>query len=320
MAIEAQVNAMSDQIRPALFLVPKPKRSGRSSAGSMLVELKRWLLPGRPAPQNRWVDWVRELAERYGHGPDRRDAAGLVLIRPLRQLRSLRERCFFRTERFFPRINLSVQAVLRASGPTVLVRNGFRGVGPVDHRSQRMELRTPIEPRALGSEAKATSLRMEQWSAGVEFEHLSPVESISPLERVFRRRENAATLMRAKGTSRHVSRLEEIVMRLERQSRRIESSFAASVMTTTLSAKSDVLSARKTTSQARETAEQASRFTGPDAFLRQEGIRDERSEPNQRTHVEAALGPMNVDQITDHVIRQLDRRVVAARERMGKVF
>lgn len=309
------MKAMSDQIRPALFLAPKTKRSGRSSAGSMLDELKRWLLPGRPAPQNRWVDWVRDLAERYGHGPDRRDAAGLVLIRPLRQLRSLRERCFFRTERFFPRINLGV---LRAGGPTVLVRNDFRGVGPVDYRSQRMELRTPIERRALGSEAKATSLRMEQWSAGVEFEHLSPVET--PLERVFRRRENAATLMRAKGTSRHVSRLEEIVMRLERQSRRIESSFAASVMTTTLSAKSDVLSARKTTSQARETAEQASRFTGPDALLRQEGIRDERLEPNQRTHVEAGLGRMNVDQITDHVIRQLDRKVVAARERMGKVF
>jgi hypothetical protein len=219
----------------------------------------------------------------------------------------VRERWLVRTQRFFPSINLSVQ--------TIVFGRQTRGVELVDRRQPAIN-----GPRVAGTEAKTTKFRMGQSSGRAELAQLSPLESLSPLERVFRRREQTATLLQARGTSGQGSELEEIVGRLERQSQRIDWAFADSTMPATFSVKPDQRSGRKTASHARETAEQAFPFVEHDAFSRQDRGRDEPSGLNQRTNADRTLEPMIIDQITDHVIRQLDSKVVAARERMGRSF
>ena len=271
----------------------------------------------RSLPQTRWIDWVRALAARWGRGSARNDRLALTLLRPLTVARELRQRWLVKSQRFYPKINLSVQVFLRATGPTVTARGTSRDGVVVDRRFQatdqlyvvtgneRFDSRERGIRPALASSAESLASRAAEHEPGMP----GRIEVMSPLERVLARSESLIETREAAGTVR----VETILRRLTVRSERIESRFSTSAMPATrfVSAQS------KIPSFAGERAEAPARFPRVDALSQQHLDREPGSAQDRRLGVESAI---NIEQITDRVIRQLDRRVVAARERMGKTF
>ncbi|MFY9608518.1 MAG: hypothetical protein WAU45_07875 [Blastocatellia bacterium] len=274
---------------------PRAKPAARVFTGPSTVTggLARFL------PGTRWVEWVRALAGTWGRGFKRSDRLAMVLMRPLTVTRHLRERWLVKSERFHPRINLSVQAILRASGPTVFVRGSSRDIVLADRRARTA---APVESRI-----EASGYRAADRVPG----SIVRIDSASPLERIFTRSESPVE----KRETHSSARVEAIIERLTRQPQRIESKVLTSAMTTTRSVNAYSVTQAKALNA--DSAEAQARIPGVDVFSQPRMDRDPGFEQSRWQRSEPGI---SIERITDQVIRQLDRRVVAARERMGRTF
>ncbi|PYP89325.1 MAG: hypothetical protein DMF61_03670 [Blastocatellia bacterium AA13] len=284
-----------------------------TSPTSMLSELMRWLPSNRAAARNRWADWADSFSNKYGRSVSRLTAPGFILAKSLGQVSSMRERWFVRSEKFFPTINLSVNAILRMTDPGVFGRSRRPG------SAARVLQDRYIDPRSdrasHGEQAAAASMLTAALS---NIDGTKPTAALSSIERIFRRIEGPATVLRLSEASLPSSELHQVQQRLVQQARRVESMMDA-ISPALASIESAPVVSKKRAGVEQKLANDAPQVAGDDGIPLRRSIKDSEVTGNQWRQ-ERASEQVNIDQITEQVIRQLDRKVIAARERMGRTF
>lgn len=283
-------------------------------------ELGRWLLrPRWRTMGQRWTLWARTLSERHGRVAERYEAPELALVRRLPLMQVVQQRWLVSLQRFFPRINLAIHPILRQliwREQTLLSSNmKTTETKSVELRrlTTRQFMRLPIFlwPEAI-PDAASRQMRGEtpQLRAPLQvvFQRLFHIDEESfktrypgrhslPLsfQRFFPSDESVFLTRLQSTTQENVGTLVE---RIVRQSRRVEER---------------ITEAATVVMRRPPVVDQAPATTA-----------------NQQTFVATPIGPswqqyagpspgINIEHITDQVMRQLDRRVIAARERLGKV-
>jgi hypothetical protein len=280
----------------------------------MLDELSRRLPKSHVVAGSRWAAWSNHVAERYASSVGLINGLERVLLRALRPARTLRDRWLMKTERFFPSITLSVYAVLRALSPMGIGDRLSRDLALLDRWHSMRDQLVQLESDRL-NDSTTPAIKRLYTTSRTEFE--SSLRAVSPIEQIVRR-DLVAELLVSKRSAVLAGLNEELRQRLVTQSLRLESSLArpgtathrpidapSLVVARQVSASSDRIS--QASAQALEGTLPGFGFEGP---------------MEQRAWSQAERSPVaaSIDQIADQVIRQIDRKVVAARERMGRTF
>ena len=266
-------------------------------------------MPGET--HNRWSNWARAIASRHLRFTQRRDSLDLVLLRLRSPLRIIRERSMFTTRIVRPSLYLTISTFLpqRRKGAKA-ERTLLSAFVPLREKTSSPTLR-------LVSQAQK-EVRSERTIRDLRFERQTETERLrKPLTFVFER-------VNTSKTSAHSNRLEvlvhqharSIVERVTRQSRRNETMHIGGGDTLITRHMSSSSYTEVTQPRVLKTVTMPTRV-----------IEKTTHEPTVTTVVETAawlqdkvpVAGLNIDQITDQVVKQLDRRVVAARERMGRV-
>lgn len=278
-----------------------------NASGRMARELARRNRFARQTVASRWASWARALAGRHTLFASWPRASKMVYIQAGGPVE-------FHTHStrlslgVYPRINLAIQPILREliSRPAKRLRGngGMAAAGPspgplvlLRQMNARERLRDLNGPGAASSLERRDTTSI--FSSEVD-------RTISPrgLSLVFRRLARPDELARASGGADAVHRsAEQIALRVIEQSRRIEQRAPAV----------SAVVAR----QARQASPQS-----PQAAITTAGAADTAPAvkgtqfgqwPGQPSELPDAV----VEQLTERVIRQIDRRVIAHRERMG---
>jgi hypothetical protein len=277
----------------------------------MLRELERrrfclrWQIENQP-----WFAWARSLSERHGRLTERRGALDLVLARlPLPKL--FHESWLLSSQRFYPQINLTIHPILRQA-----VWNRETALLP--------DSRTTVAKFV----ASYSSIIRQFWNQMAFLRHVaipddnshqtfndassSTVEKEklllqSPLQLVFQRLFHT-------GESVHLQNKEIIQLQRSQITTETNNNRTLFERIARLSERIEERAAETTTLviQRRPAIEMAPRMTpNPRIFGK------EVEQPGQQNAASAAA--IDISQITDQVVRQIDRRVVATRERLGKI-
>ena len=260
---------------------------------------RRSIPPGR----GRWAEWARALSERHGRVAARRELPDLILVRRPRPLRLLRQHWLTVSRWFRPQLNLTIQTLLRREGSReqsrvlpFVAREDSQAAPPPGAYSPApgVALGPPVFLRLRSALERLSRERAPEGRASAVFER-GGVPAPTPLQMVFRRAADPpargpATAL-ADGTH-------ALLQRIVEQSRRIEERAPAGLVLRRQEA------------------------TAPQSFA---GTVAEHTPPPPQHAGQWAASPAppqgvaDMEQITEQVMRQLDRRVVAARERMGRV-
>ena len=272
---------------------------------------------------NRWSRWARSIARQHPRLAQRRESLALIVLRLRRPLKIIRRRFAF-TKIIQPRLQLAINASVKL---VHFRREQHIYGGPVNVRSLSLtEQRVFSSPRVVSTSAEPRRQeRREEARRQTEVTEADQRSSSvfvppsrvlkSPLTLVFERLETNRE-------STHSNRVEvlihqqvrSVVERVTQQSRRTEKMVIGT----------NTLIERLMTSSS-VTAIQPPRVlkTAPVTTR----VIEKAAQPPQVTTVvetaswlqdQAPVAGLNIEQITDQVVRQLDRRVVAAKERMGR--
>lgn len=236
----------------------------------------------------RWTAWARSLAGRHGRRHERLDRLSLQLVRPRTLARAVQQRWFFSSRTVQPRIALAIQPVLRASF--------WRTPERVERITRTATTSSTIETRTTHRE------------------QVREVERYRQTERVFT--EQRPALLKVFERLRESRGLTGGLV--GRQERAAE----ATALARTLAARAR----REEKALPGEPPARVLRPTEPVG-------REERRDPDPRRPEIPGWGaptsslhglmpipappPINVESLTDQVMRQIDRRVGAWRERTG---
>lgn len=281
----------------------------------MLRELYRWLPASHVVAGSRWTEWSNHVAERYSLFGGLMNGLERVLLRALRPARTLRDRWLVKTERFFPSISLSVHALLRPVNPTVIGDRKSRDLVLLDRWHSMRNRLVQLELEPLND---STTLAVERWSTPSHADFEGSSRAVFPIEQIVQRNRVAESLV-SKRSAVFLGLGEELVQRLVTQSLRFESSLAgpSTAPARPIDAPSLVV-ARQASGGSNHAFQAGAQAQGEATLpvLAFEGPMEQRSwSPAERSPVAASI-----EQIADQVIRQIDRKVVAARERMGRTF
>lgn len=257
------------------------------------------------------MDWARGIGKRHARAAERQSALTLILTRRLPLMQFISQRWSIWSHRFQPRLNLAIRPILRQiiRGEPLLPQ-----LPPLGHdRSGALATRSFVD-RFVFPQFDAGIERMFRERAS---ENAFDQEAVSrlpkedqgiarrkaletPLEMVFRRLSGTGELVRVNNALSSVeTRTVSLPSRVREQSRRVEE-------------RAD----RPATRVIRQPV-------APPVVAAEQVVGAFRSQPAVHTAPPGAkamsVPAINIEQITDHVVRQLDRRVVAARERMGKI-
>ncbi len=281
---------------------------------AMLREIERGQLPKRrDIPADRWRSWARSLVERYGRTTLRRGTLAFTLAERLRPIYLLSQRWERHTWRLGPQINLAIGAILREMGG--------KGTSILLARSAESEFgRMPSaadERMTAGERGGSTLAGHDRLQARpLAREHTRALGSSSPavslpLHDVFDRFNQRQTVLQVhQGLSAPASF--QLVRRVVDERQRVE---AKDHRATIVRRQRDGMSieAGRTTMAAQ---------VGMKASAPAEvGFDLSASTPTQRrTNPNAWPAPpaINIEQVTEQVLRQLDHRILAYRERRGK--
>lgn len=245
----------------------------------------------------RWTAWARALAGRNGRRHERLDQLSLQLARPRAQARAIQQRWFFSSRTVQPRIALAIQPVLRAEF----------------WRAQERVERTA---------RTATTTRTE----ATERERVREMERFSATERVFADRSTALFKVFERlrepgrvlgGQPARVERVAEapalarsLAARVRREEKPLPGGTPARVLRPVETAAAE-RAERQTPTPPAPWAAEARRADLP-------GWGSPAAVPGAFPGSSAgAVPPINVEALTDQVMRQIDRRVGAWRERTG---
>lgn len=278
----------------------------------MLRELYRWLPASPVIAGSRWTEWSNHVAERYSLFVGLTNGLERVLLRALRPARTLRDRWLVKIERFFPSLSLSVHAAQRALSPAVIGDRPSRELVLLDRWHSK---RDQLESERL-NDSKTPGVEHRSTPSRTEFE--VSLSALSPVEQIVQRHE-VAELLVSKPSAVFVGLGEELVQRLVTQSLRVESSLAGPSTATARAIDAPSLVVARQVSAGSDRVPRAGAQALGEATLPGlafEGPMEQRSwSPSERSPAAASI-----EQIAEQVIRQIDRKVVAARERMGRTF
>ena len=263
----------------------------------------RWL-PDEWKRARRWDHWASSLARRYVRSSARRDALRMELLHLLSASEVVRNRWFVQAKRFFPQLHLSIQPVLQSLNQTFLLKSSE----PVSSPDARFVSRYEAQDWLTNHSAASIAYELRR-APEASFRQLNE----SAVERIFNRTGYREMTQRYE-RSLVGSIARELSDRLTQQTSRTESRLI----------QTPAANARPTTEQL------------PMLVVRQpeekRPLKNEKSDQKTPSIFDGVPGAeilnrsdlqqqsINIDQITDQVIRQLDRKVIAARERRGRTF
>ena len=270
----------------------------------MLQELLRW----RKSPAfilriNRWTSWAARIVSRFSPIQMRGDFVGMKLREPAAPVLSSVDNRVSQVTLFFPRVTLSVApAPLLARQKTISIAPRLNlaiaqimsmWVAQNSALLREHSYRLETQPYALGH--KITSLREE--APEREYQAIETNQITTVFRRLFLDQSMTAIFRRQLVTVES----RETLDRVFRNIRTEDTTFAA--RTITLQKPASVV----TTTPAANTATARQAKAGYDS----NSTAGARSESHR---------PPNIDHLANEVIRQLDRKLLAHRERMGTVF
>lgn len=304
-------------------------------------QLSRWLLrPRQRTAGQRWAAWAHAVSERGRRVTERPGASGLVLAR-LPLVHRLQQRWFVSSQRFFPRITLAIHPILQ--------QTFWREQTPLSPDEEKKAMRS-------GDWQRLTTRRFSSWPALLWSTALPGATSRWTVEaaqrEIFDRRSNQAFVYGASQPQvplqlafRRLFGTDESILVQRSQGVMAASARAQMERPVRQSGRDDAMyqqhSSRETETSVRALVDRIVRQshrveervtesaavvmrrlpaveTAPAIPTNQH--RFDTMTTGQSWRQETTPPPaIDLDRIADHVARQLDRRVVALRERLGKV-
>lgn len=266
---------------------------------TMLPEALRWRPPSRSGtPGSRWAAWSRSLSDRHGRIAGHHRRLALTLARPLGLMLLHSQRWQHVAWTLSPRINLVLGPVLQPAGwrtfvlqPSAIGRVLVRRLGDGRLAGQSQP---DVRPVAPGQAAGFVSTARESLALGLPRE-----AGPSPVRRVFARLHVGETVAQA-SQSQIVRAGRAMVQRIVQEHQRIEMRITTRVV-------------------AREQRNVTSDFAPVEGQRPTAESRFGMSKGAHPVGQAMAASPIAIQQLTEQVVREIDRRLVAQRERMGKL-
>jgi hypothetical protein len=252
-----------------------------------------------------WISWAQSLMGKYQPMQQQPDSTEMTLVDPFMIIRLMRERWLFATREFKPQINFFITrnrnprlnpwhwssrvinlANVWSSDTDRSVSVSLAVGGPHPITAQYDQVRHGIDP----------ATRFESVSHFGAQQHLDLLKN-GLLER------NSGELIT--GNRRILEKCQALAQRLELQTRRVEERREEGPMLT--------IQRISATAERKAPSTRVS-VDEPLARAAMDG------HPSPLSSMQGQFGNLNnFDQLTDRVIRELDRRVVATRERLGRI-
>ncbi len=272
-------------------------------------------------PLNRWMAWAGALVDRHGRLVSRRDPFEFVLLR-LQPVVITHQNRFVSSRQMGSQIKLAIQPILhqtfvdqRQFSSWSVARQPAPQTSSGERHSSLANATAVGELRRLREPLEIERRHIVQQSESLLLEKRELLQAArSPLARIFRQLRLAESL-----PSKSVGQqIEQVADTITRRTQRIEErSFSSSSVPTVTRqtanfierevkqavAAESTLAGSSSGQSATGQARRASMGSGAD-FRQQAG---------------AQSPQVNIEQIADQVMRQIDRRFVAQRERMGKI-
>jgi hypothetical protein len=276
----------------------------------MMSEVLRWQRPpGGRRFSHRWTDWARALTERYAWIAIRRPGLALALVHPWAPIYRFCQRWEQRAWTYAPRLHLAISLLPGQTGrersPTAsavhLPGASPRQLAPVQARAP---MDHPVLNQQLAGSPPGTAPRAgSRQTAAVTEPTDSP--GPAPRRRVLRRTgfeevNESVMVSRVNRESRITQQSRQILRRLVEERQRVE----------ILASRSLVMR------QPPPAPAEAAAATGPTTLQSPLGLKV--GAPGMAPLFTPAA--IDLDLLTEKVVRQIDQRIVAYRERMGKLF
>jgi hypothetical protein len=289
--------------------------------GALLAEIRRWdYSPHHGFGLSRWSTWARALLQRHGRIGEGHRPADMTLVRPLVQ--RLHQQWLFASRQCFPCIHLSIQPILRhtvwrdltrLSEPRAIYASALGKEIPIQHLNYLMTQDRRFLPSAAISNVVGIPSSAMRKQAGVSEafrsgEFIDAATVHPPLHLVFQRlRQTDEVMISLRRNALLWESTETQAREVRQRIRRIEQRFVEAVSLIFHKALQGA-SIETGTSAPMISAVPAS--NAPSAFGMQ---------ANPWMTGALPMPPVNIDQLTDQVVRQLDRRMIAWRERRGRI-
>lgn len=288
---------------------------------AMLIELRRWVYrPHQSGGLHRWSAWARALLRRHGRIAQHYRLLDMaLLVRPAPLIQRLYQQWLFASKQYVPRFHLAIQPILR-------------------HTVWR-DITQPSERRVITSPAQGKVISSEYFNYLPVHERrfLSPtaISNGAGILPNHRRKLAAVSGARSSGgliDGNSVHRPLQLVFQRLRQTDELE-----------VCHRRESLVRESLQTQARQVMRRTQRFEHRIAetvvftmrkilpFAGQEAVSGAASAARMALSVPAGPGmpatpwppnpapALNMEQLADQVVRHIDRRIIAARERMGRI-
>lgn len=286
----------------------------------MLIELRRWVPRHRGTGASGWSAWARALLRRHGRiAQSYRLLEMALLVRSAPLIQRLHQQWLLASTQYFPRIHLAIQPILRHTGSRDLTQPSELRVITLPAQGKaistaRFNYLTVQERRFLPSTAisntagivsadrrKLAAARDARSSGG--FIDGNTVHR--PLQLVFQRLRQTDDLTVCHRRDSLVRKsLETQAREVMRRTQRFEHRIAETVVLTTR--KVLPLTAQEAVAPAARAAQMAVSVPAGSAMP-------------ATPWPPSAAPALNIEQLADQVVRHIDRRIIAARERMGRI-
>ena len=261
-----------------------------------------WQRP--PTPVGRWSQWARSMTGRHRQVVSKHRFVVMTLLRRTVPLYFSSHRWEQKAWSIFPRINLAIDVRSQA----FVFKTSFLSQAARIQRAVQIE-RQQTEVTRLVEKSLALQQRRSVRETVVvtpSVLNVSEVYERSALDRVFRRLVVRESETHMKGIVRNEAL--NIVRRITEERRRVEE-------------RSETATVLRQQQPVSLNQEQMNELTGRSTT---NGSAVDRFGSNVR-NTDAMPTPfmtpnLNLQQLTDHVIRQIDDRIIAHKERMGKLF
>jgi hypothetical protein len=269
-----------------MMAAPDDDQAQNGAMKNLLKKLSRGQRRKRScARENRWLHWAQSLADRHSRVAANRRGLSLTFLHPATNLLLSCGRWSRAAATIAPQINLSIGLILRS-----LQQAGGDESASWRKMEWQVEGVKQIESLAADPQASVVKQQINTWQR--------------PLQRVFARAMvevagETAPLSRARHETLLVERSLQIVRRVVDERRRVEEQARR-----TLVAREQRNVSRPTAAAAQETLMQSPR-----------GLR-----VGAQGMMQTTAPPIDIEQLTDRVVSNIDSRIIAHRERMGRLF
>jgi hypothetical protein len=265
----------------------------------MLYELLRWQRPTRSRrAANQWMSWTQALTTRHERLTARYQLPSLLLAQ--RDPASVTNIHHWEQQavNLSPHLHLAIHAILPAMAPATMIMPAHEAERVPERgspgSSRDPSLRVRASDRTPADRARVEPRSIERVSIN------KPLADRTPLQLVFARAAASAPEVPAgsgeQRTGRLVQHNVDLIRRIVRERQRVEERTQRTVVV-------------------QHKREQAASQIDRDPFSTPTRHREDASRERQPVQPP----PINIDQLTEQVARQLDRRIQAYRERTGKV-